>query len=267
MPRSWPREARQCHPEQAGRCARRWEIGDPSREWLTWPGVVGRIEKWALEAQGYATADDPGLDPHLTFTGTRLGLATIDLTGREIRDWDVGTLNATLKDCRLEIGVGALVGRWYVRDRPKSPPQTLDDLRSQLRRRQRDDLDAALATVGQPSGTSFLVFAWNTPVGPNLLVLDLTRDGAGQVVASPYEAARTDQEVLRLRAGTDAPALTDRTVALFGVGAVGSHVADLLARSGLGRLAIYDRQIIRPGDVVRHAAGGLRIGDSKVDAM
>ncbi len=243
-----------------------WEIGDPSREWMTWDGVAARIEKWAEEAQGHPTAEDPGLDPHLTFVGPTGGLATIDLTGRAIRDWDVAELRATRDDNMLKIGEGDEIGRWYVRDRPESPPQTLADLRGQLRRRQQKDLDAALASVGQPGGVSFLVFAWNTPVGPNLLILGLSR-AAGFLTAGAYEAARTDRDVLRLRAGPDAAALDGKTVTVFGVGAVGSHVADLLARSGVGKIVVCDGQVLRPGDVVRHAVGGIWVGRKKTEAM
>lgn len=244
-----------------------WEIGDPSLEWLTLDGVGARIEKWATEAQGQATADDPGLDPHLTFSGATIGLATIDLSGREIRDWDFAPLQATVSDRRLDIGEGDVLGRWYVRERPKSPPQTLEDLRSQLRRRQRNDMDSALQTVGEPGGVSFLVFAWNTPVGPNLLILRLTRALDAQVKAEPYEAARTDPEILRVRAGPDAGLLTEKSVVVFGVGAIGSHVIDLIARCGIGKVTCYDSQRLRPGDIVRHAASAWSIGDKKVDAM
>lgn len=243
-----------------------WEIGDPSMEWLTWDGVAARIEKWAAEAQGHPTSEDPGLDPHLTFTGTTIGLATIDLSDRPIRDWDFGPLRATRETNVLKIGEGDENGRWYVRDRPKSPPQTIADLRAQLRRRQQEDLDEALESVGQPGGVSFLVFAWSTPVGPNLLILALSKP-VGYLIAAPYEAARIDREVLLLRAGPDAPALQNKTVTVFGVGAVGSHVTDLLARSGVGKLVICDGQVLRPGDVVRHAAFALLVGRQKTDAI
>jgi molybdopterin/thiamine biosynthesis adenylyltransferase len=244
-----------------------WEIGDPSREWLTWDGVLARIEKWAAEAQGHPTVEDPGLDPHLTFDGATIGLATIDLTERPINDGEVAELRATRDGTSLRIGEGDAVGRWYARGRPESPPQNLDQLRAQLRRRQREDFDTALESVGRTGGISFAVFAWRTPVGPNLLILVLSRRPGGDVVARPYEAARTDYAVLRLRAGPDSTALADKTIAVFGVGAIGSHVVDLLGRSGVVRIMIFDRQTLRPGDVVRHLATSASVGQSKVDAV
>jgi ThiF family len=245
-----------------------WEEGDPSLGWLTWEGMSARIEQWADADSKPVTATDPALDAHLYFPGGIKGLATIDLTGREIRDWDSKPLRAVAKDGLLKIGTdGDARGRWYVRENPLTPAQTLGQLRSQLRRRQQKDLDEALETVGTPGGISFLVFAWNTPVGPNLLIIGLEKGKSGRVLAQPYEAARTDPSVLLLRAGPDAIALASKKVVILGVGAVGSHVADLLARSGIGEIFLCDHQRLRPGDVVRHAAGALFVGEHKVDAM
>ncbi len=245
-----------------------WEEGDPSLAWLTWQGVSTRIDQWASADSKTLTAADPALDAHLYFPGGTKGLATIDLSGREIRDWDFKPLRAVVKEGLLKIGTeGDASGRWYVRENPLTPAQTLGQLRSQLRHRQQKDFDQALETVGTPGGISFLVFAWNTPVGPNLLIISLEKDKSGRVVARPYEAARTDPSVLLLRAGPDATALASKKVVLLGVGAVGSHVADLLARSGVGEIFLCDHQRLRPGDVVRHAAGALFVGEPKVDAM
>jgi hypothetical protein len=242
-----------------------WDVGDSSFEWRTWDGIAKRIELWVAEAQGHPTEDDPGLDPHRTFAGAGLGLATIDLTGRALRNWDIGTLRAERKDWGLRIGAGDEQGRWYVLDRPQQPPQTLDEVRAQLRRRQRRDLDAALASVGKSGGITFAVFAWSTPAGPNLLVLGFERVDE-ELKAGAFEAARTDAEVLRLRSGPDSELLGQRSIALFGVGAIGSQIARLLSRSGLGTLMAIDGDRLRPGDVVRHASHALFVGSNKASA-
>jgi hypothetical protein len=244
-----------------------WDVGDSSLEWRTWDGIAHRIEQWATGAQGHATEDDPSLDPDRTFRGASRGLATIDLIGREIRDFDARPIRAKAEKWGIAIGDGELVGRWYDRDRPKAPPQTLDDLRAQLRARQRVDLDEHLKTVGEQGGLAFLVFAWNTPVGPNLLVVGLDRGGDGTIEARAYQAARTDAEVRRLRSGRDADALVSKSVLVLGAGAIGSHAARLLARSGLGSLRLVDSDRVRPGDIVRHGADGLFIGWTKVSAL
>jgi molybdopterin/thiamine biosynthesis adenylyltransferase len=95
----------------------------------------------------------------------------------------------------------------------------------------------------------------------------LAKDEEGAVSIQTYEAARTDQEILLMRAGSDAAFLRTKKVTIIGAGAIGSHVAALLARSGLGELFVFDYQRLRPGDVVRHAANQVWVGSSKVDAV
>jgi molybdopterin/thiamine biosynthesis adenylyltransferase len=244
-----------------------WESGDPSLEWLTLPGIISRIEKWASEAQGDATASDPGLDPHLVFVGGVVGLATINLTDRPVAGPAMDDLSATEKDGVLKIGAGDLRGRWYAVDPAPQLPQRLVDLDAYLTPEQLADLHRVVDAVGQPDARTFLVFAWNTPVGPNLLILKLERSTAGTMEVRPYEAARTDKSVLLLRAGPDAATLMEQSVAIFGVGAIGSHVAALLARSGLGELVVFDYERLRPGDIVRHAGLPVSVGAAKVDAV
>lgn len=81
------------------------------------------------------------------------------------------------------------------------------------------------------------------------------------------ESADRSPGTLRLRAGADAPALADRTAAVVGVGAVGSHVADLLARAGVHRLVLCDSETLRPGNCVRHLAGVEHVGKAKTEAV
>jgi hypothetical protein len=244
-----------------------WEDGDPSFNWLTWDGISARIEQWAEEAQGTGTTEDPGFDPHVYFFGVRRGLATIDLSKIRMRDWKSYDVRATLKNDVLAIGEGELRGRLYMRDRPHLPARNLDELRAALRVRQQRDLDRRLTTVGQPGGLTFIIMVWSTPAGYNLLVLGFERPEEGRLSVTVYEPARTDTEILKLRAGLDASGLADNTVVLFGAGAIGSHIADLLTRSGVGTLHVHDTQRLRPGDVVRHAADRLYVGDFKTDAV
>ena len=43
-------------------------------------------------------------------------------------------------------------------------------------------------------------------------------------------------------------------MAVFGCGAIGSNVACRLAEAGTGMLRLVDADIMRPGNIVRHAA-------------
>lgn len=78
----------------------------------------------------------------------------------------------------------------------------------------------------------------------------------------------TSLAVRMMRAGSDVAALSDKSVSVVGVGAVGSHVADLLIRRGVGRVLLVDPEDLRPGNAVRHliADGELEL-EPKADAV
>lgn len=69
--------------------------------------------------------------------------------------------------------------------------------------------------------------------------------------------------------GTDAiNKLSKSTVALFGVGGVGSFAAEALVRSGLGRIILIDYDIIDISNLNRQVHATLKtVGQYKVDAM
>ncbi|MBV9870858.1 MAG: ThiF family adenylyltransferase, partial [Frankiaceae bacterium] len=57
-------------------------------------------------------------------------------------------------------------------------------------------------------------------------------------------------------------------VAILGVGAIGSHVVELLTRAGIGRLLMVEFDRLWPVNLVRHAAPpGTPAGTNKTDAM
>lgn len=85
---------------------------------------------------------------------------------------------------------------------------------------------------------------------------------AAALVAEP-----NDDKTLRLRAGPDAEILKGRSVALFGAGALGGHVAVTLAESGVDSLRIVDGDLLSPGNVVRHVAGHDHVGGPKVNGV
>jgi len=73
----------------------------------------------------------------------------------------------------------------------------------------------------------------------------------------------------RLLLGSDGwKRLGDVRVLLFGVGGVGSWVAEALVRTGISRLTIVDRDVVAPSNVNRQAeATAHNIGKVKVEAM
>ena len=57
-----------------------------------------------------------------------------------------------------------------------------------------------------------------------------------------------------------------RNVVIFGCGAIGSAVAMLLARAGVAKLGLYDRDIVKPGVLVRQLFDRYQIGQNKAEA-
>jgi molybdopterin/thiamine biosynthesis adenylyltransferase len=78
-----------------------------------------------------------------------------------------------------------------------------------------------------------------------------------------YESAGIDRDSLLRRTGHIARALEGREALIFGVGAVGSAVALLLAKAGLPKLRLSDSARLRPGNSVRHVAGLGGVGELK----
>jgi integrative and conjugative element protein (TIGR02256 family) len=58
-----------------------------------------------------------------------------------------------------------------------------------------------------------------------------------------------------------------RTVAVWGCGALGGHVAEYLTRAGAGKLLLYDKAVVSPGLLVRQPFDDADVGNSKVRAL
>ena len=70
-----------------------------------------------------------------------------------------------------------------------------------------------------------------------------------------------------VRAGPTARVLGERRVAIVGVGAIGSVLADLLHRSGVGHLHLIDIDRMLPGNTTRHLVGESAVGLPKTKAV
>ena len=79
--------------------------------------------------------------------------------------------------------------------------------------------------------------------------------------------AHTGESTGLLRAGLDREVLTGTAVAIVGVGAVGSLLAEMLLRSGVGSLTLVDGRPVRPGNCIRHVAVPADVGRYKVEAV
>ncbi|MFV8296017.1 ThiF family adenylyltransferase [Mycolicibacterium fortuitum] len=99
------------------------------------------------------------------------------------------------------------------------------------------------------------------------LLLDFPNTDGDVPVLAARESADQSVETRTLRAGAVASTYADKKVAIVGSGAIGSHVADLLFRSGVTQLTLIDPEVYRPGNVIRHTAHHTYAGASKTIAV
>ncbi len=231
--------------------------------WGSAQAVIARVQDWhAQDAAGWP-GDAPDLDLErywrpvgaLIIHGDLDGLDGVSLRVDRTRNgaWlaRAGTSNRRRAMEGIVVDAGELT----------NPVHTIDELL--------DALDPAVAKTTQrriDKGPLFCILVRYTRQGhPGVLGLVRSED-----TSEPYGACSTAHagaSTVRLRAGLDADALADKAVAIVGLGAVGSHVADLLARSGIGRLTLADANIVRPGNCIRHLVGREHVGLHKVEAV
>lgn len=176
-------------------------------------------------------------------------------------------------------------GIWFRVHQVPVPPECLSSLLEQL------DTDAA-ESPGWAKRECVKVFGEKTDRSGLPLALGYT-DGSGIErwlfiwAKFPNGALKryqwsSDTKHIRLAAFRTAPArkpdllrrsafvshqLIDQRVAVFGLGSLGSAVALLLAKAGVGELQLFDSDVVTPGNVARHACGLGYTGEIKSSAV
>lgn len=82
-----------------------------------------------------------------------------------------------------------------------------------------------------------------------------------------YQAAIVPQPPIMPRLDQSHAALADRTVAVVGCGSLGSKIAVMMARSGVGSFVLVDDDILFPDNLVRHELDWRDIGTHKADGL
>lgn len=100
-----------------------------------------------------------------------------------------------------------------------------------------------------------------------VLAVDSFPNVSGGVTILSRQSASTAVDARTLRAGPNRLLLSQKSVAIVGVGAVGSHVADLMLRAGIARMTLVDFDVLKPGNVIRHLSGPSLVGLPKVEAV
>lgn len=293
---------RHWRPEDGLLCLDHLHPGDDRP--MNGPEAVGRAEElWRLleedpdrlaEVEVEVEAPDPVVDRYAHNPGSLVyavgidvephneGWLRVDASTRPVRGQITGIGAGIPSGTELPIaapgpalaGAVRLLGYWRRLDVP--PPWTsLNDTLVWLRAEHSDLVDAAIAlasghrAIFKRARLALIGFVFPDE-GPGrgetqdtwmLAAIDLTSGDASLVrVAS---IAREDTFV---RQPTMAP-LADRQVLLVGIGALGSPIADLLARAGVGALDLIDPELFEPGNVTRHELTLRDAGFPKADAV
>jgi hypothetical protein len=90
----------------------------------------------------------------------------------------------------------------------------------------------------------------------------------GKEKTEAYRVQRVDYEWIHSRGGEARHlGLKGKTVAILGCGSLGSGVAMLLAKSGVGNLLIVDPESLSWDNIGRHSLGAVAVGQNKAEAM
>lgn len=201
----------------------------------------------------------------------------------------------------------AIVGRWfilrdicYMRHRPPRTFGEMEELFSGSNidfynilksawRFENHNLEVGLVLVGFPipklCGEKPVEIHWQPLLFPNLRAEQSKRKNKGKLIKSfkVWEDGRrgcfsaeaslpwglsTNIAHNRLYArGSCSPTLQSAHIAIFGCGALGSIVAELLVRGGVTNLALFDRDVIQIGNLCRHTLDGSHLRAYKAKAL
>ena len=259
------------HVNQAGNTCLWFEDDNDYGQWLRLDTILARIDAWVADQE--AGPAEPALDAHLYFPGRVPGLLMLDL-GNLLERGQITARAGASGELRVQgsgptyaLGDrGSFSAGWFWQQGIVAPPTTPDALRHVLSAGQRRLYDRLTTSISR-SQPAFMLLLWDDHGEVNALGLRVERRTPGHYALAAMEVARVDPAVMRLRAGPDVALLRDCGVAVFGVGAIGSEAAVLLARSGLGTLTLVDGELLRPANLTRHTASGRFVGLPKVKAL
>lgn len=143
------------------------------------------------------------------------------------------------------------------------PPRDWDEIRQML-----PDLDSRKIESGvKGKQFDYLILRYTREGNEAVVALSARATRSGNLVLKSVECASESVGAITLRAGMNARELSNSRVAVIGAGAIGSFLCDQLARAGVGEMTIYDFDIVKPGNLVRHLANDSMVGMAKPGAV
>lgn len=263
------------------------EEGQAGIPWLDPTILIERIESWiANDAAGWIK-DSPQLDLEayhqprfLRVNGSTVHPSLlIDRWDGLSPGWFISSLPDAhgvmrVKRAKTPPPPAATPGQQGARRKNRKPDRFLNGVAIDLGELAKpvispSDLVAACGSDGPAIG-KFL------ETGRPLLVAMRYRRGAGDGYIGfwledkaplTYISVAERAQAQRRRAGWHAPALRKKSVSVIGAGSIGSYVAEVLDRSGVGDLRVHDFDKLLPGNLVRHAASPAFVGQTKTTAV
>lgn len=273
------------HPECGGCLCLYRTADDVGRPWEEPERLIEKVEEWYRQGQA-GWPDDPGdLDLEryfeVTLPDVLVAFDGLDsLVGRNLEveearpDVVVVTRSRLLDPSRRKKksersaerrdrvwGAGVDLGHL---DHPVA------DLGGVLARLDAAERSAVQHLVGTRT-QGFVVARYSRTAGgqthTGALALRVTRSTDGTDPKVEAVQVEDRQQARAHRRGPEAPLLADKSVAVVGVGAVGSFLAERLARAGIGQLTLVDQDRLRYGNSARHLVDERLVGERKTDAV
>ena len=268
-----------------------WEAEDNSQRWKTLQGTYDRIDEWVAHADEGFTGVETARNPEIYWhePSSWLGLVDLEeLIGNDRVDGQHGEFHfvdiesgddeSSVLVFDLRPGPFTPVrprpswvekaqtvrGRWFYREGVEQPPRDVDEFAALLTENQNERLRKDLKQ------RPLLMYGvvWANVDGLVCTMLYSRPDGDGGRETWVGALRPKSSAALLLRAGSDATTLQRVKVAIIGAGAIGSHLAEFLARSGVGELRLFDPDRLWPANLIRHAAPpGTAPGTMKTVAL
>ena len=122
-----------------------------------------------------------------------------------------------------------------------------------------------------PSGAGFAAVRLREPKGLNngfrgLPPKNIVHSRYNSVPVDGLKARRHDASWVHGRDhNPDTTPLSTKFVVIVGIGSIGSAVAELLSKAGVGRLALIDKETMESSNSSRHALGARSVGKNKAE--